>query len=294
MKRIIIEKFKVSPEEYVKLFKNDDFEVVVPLTFEASKKYGANSKWCTISKCDDTMFNKHNSMGSLAYLIIKNPEIVEKIGTTKYGLYFNKPSENYLGGKYPAPTGIMMYDDKNNVVNQSYVENEFDKIDKLSDYYKIIKSFSEFTENKFSDKTISESQENFLNERESEILKSLIKKYIPNNSSFETSIVQPYNDGESDDIFIEYSLDYDNTRFFKADVQEDDEPIKYEGTVYLLIHKLLQGNREENMWEDVEYYDLPDYVFSEIFDDSIYNKITPITKSFNLDVDIDYNFLKQN
>lgn len=42
-KRIINEKFKVGPDEYVKLFKNDNFELVVPLTFEASKKYGANA-----------------------------------------------------------------------------------------------------------------------------------------------------------------------------------------------------------------------------------------------------------
>lgn len=147
--QLLFEKFKVSPDEYIKLYKNENFELVIPLTFEASKKYGANSKWCTISKCDDTMFNKHNQMGSLGYLIIKNPEIIKKIGTTKYGLYFNKPNENYLGGKFPAPSGIMIYDDKNDSYAQSYVENEFDKLDLLSDYYRIIRDFVEFTKNKF-------------------------------------------------------------------------------------------------------------------------------------------------
>ena len=129
-KRIINEKFKVGPDEYVKLFKNDNFELVVPLTFEASKKYGANAKWCTTTRCDDTMFNKHNEMGSLAYLIIKNPEIAQRLGNTKYGLFINKPDDNYLGGKYAAPSGIMMYGDNNSILSQSQVENEFDKFSK--------------------------------------------------------------------------------------------------------------------------------------------------------------------
>ena len=46
----ITEKFKVSSDEYIKLYKNNNFELVVPLTFEASKKYGANAKWCTTTR----------------------------------------------------------------------------------------------------------------------------------------------------------------------------------------------------------------------------------------------------
>ena len=156
----ITEKFKVSPDEYVKLFKNDNFELVVPLTFEASKKYGANAKWCTTTRCDDTMFNKHNEMGSLAYLIIKNPEIAQRLGNTKYGLFINKPDDNYLGGKYAAPSGIMMYGDNNSILSQSQVENEFDKLDLLSDYYKMIRSFTEYSESKFSKESIQETRNN--------------------------------------------------------------------------------------------------------------------------------------
>ena len=155
-KRILSEKFKVAPDEYVKLFKNDNFELVVPLTFEASKKYGANAKWCTTSKCDDTMFNKHNQMGSLAYLIVKNPEISQRLGNTKYGLFINKPNENYLGGKFPAPTGIMMYGDNNSILSQSQVENEFDKLDLLSDYYKMMRSYLDYSQDKFSKKSVNE------------------------------------------------------------------------------------------------------------------------------------------
>ena len=294
-KRIINEKFKVSPDEYVKLFKNDNFELVVPLTFEASKKYGANAKWCTTSKCDDTMFNKHNQMGSLAYLIVKNPELADRLKNNKFGLYVNKPNKNYLGGKFPAPSGVMIYDDKNQVLTQSYLENEFDKLDLLSDYYKMMRSFFEYTEDKFSKSSIQESKEKNSDGKATQIFNSLIKKYIPDNSTFETWYTQPYDDNEKVDVFIEYSFDSDDTRFWKKDVQYDDEgePIQYEGTIYLLINRLMVGDEDEDTWEDVGYYDLPDYIWEDDFNTSVFNKIKPLMNSFNIDVDFDYKFINE-
>jgi hypothetical protein len=289
----ITEKFKVSPDEYVKLFKNDNFELVVPLTFEASKKYGANAKWCTTTRCDDTMFNKHNEMGSLAYLIIKNPEIAQRLGNTKYGLFINKPDDNYLGGKYAAPSGIMMYGDNNSILSQSQVENEFDKLDLLSDYYKMIRSFTEYSESKFSKESIQESYKDNINDNATQIFNTLLKRYIPDNSTFETWFSQPYDDNERVDVYIEYSFDEENTHFWKTDVQEDDEPQRYEGTIYLLINRLMIGNVEDDTWEDVGYYDLPDYIWEYDFNTSVFNKIQPILKSFNLDVDFDYKFIEE-
>jgi hypothetical protein len=293
----ITEKFKVSPDEYVKLFKNDNFELVVPLTFEASKKYGANAKWCTTTRCDDTMFNKHNEMGSLAYLIIKNPEIAQRLGNTKYGLFINKPDDNYLGGKYAAPSGIMMYGDNNSILSQSQVENEFDKLDLLSDYYKMIRSFTEYSESKFSKESIQESYRDNINDNATQIFNSLLKKYIPDNSTFETSFMTPYEDDNGGlDVFVEYSFDSDETHFWKKDVQYDDEgePIQYEGTIYLLINRLMTGNKEDDTWEDVGYYDLPNYIWEDDFNTSVFKKIRPFVKSFNLDVDFDYKFIKKN
>jgi hypothetical protein len=292
-KRIIIEKFKVSPDEYVKLFKNENFELVVPLTFEASKKYGANAKWCTTTRCDDTMFNKHNEMGLLAYLIIKNPEIAQRIGNTKYGLYMNKPTENYLGGKFPAPSGIMIYDDKNNVLTQSYVENEFDKLDLLSDYYKMIRSFADYSQDKFSKESIQESYRDNIDGKATQIFNSLLKRYIPENSTFETWFSQPYDDNERVDVYIEYSFDEEDTHFWKTDVEEDDEPQRYEGTIYLLVNRLMIGNEVDDTWESVSYHDVPEWVWSEDVEDSVKTKIQPLLNSFNIDVDFDYKFIKE-
>jgi hypothetical protein len=293
-KQIIFEKFKVSPDEYVKLFKNDNFELVVPLTFEASKKYGANAKWCTTNRCDDTMFNKHNEMGSLAYLIIKNHEIAQRIGNTKYGLYMNKPTENYLGGKFPAPSGIMIYDDKNDVLTQSYVENEFDKLDFLSDYYKMMRSFLEYSQDKFSKSQIKESKDEY-DGKATQIFNSLIKKYIPDNSTFESWFTIPYSDNDRVDVYIEYSFDEKDTTFWKViNDMDDDEPTRYEGTIYLKINRLMVGDEDEDTWESVNYHDVPEWIWSEDFEDSVIKKIQPLLNSFNIDVDFDYNFIKEN
>ena len=135
-------------------------------------------------------------------------------------------------------------------------------------------------------------------ERATQIFNSLIKKYIPDNSTFETWYTQPYDDRERVDVFIEYSFDSDDTHFWKKDEQYDDEgePIMYEGTIYVLINRLIfrVGNDDEDTWEDAKYDDLPDYIWEDDFNMSLFNKIKPLIKSFNVDVDFDYKFIKED
>lgn len=40
-------KMKELEKQVIKLFDNDEWSVVIPLSYEASKTYGANTKWCT-------------------------------------------------------------------------------------------------------------------------------------------------------------------------------------------------------------------------------------------------------
>jgi hypothetical protein len=187
----------------------------------------------------------------------------------------------------------MIYDDKNNVLTQSYVENEFDKLDLLSDYYKMIRSFADYSQDKFSKESIQESYRDNIDGKATQIFNSLLKKYIPDNSTFETWFTQPYDDYEGVDVFIEYSFDSDDTRFWKTDVQEDEESQRYEGTICLLINRLMAGNVEDDTWEDVGYYDLPDYIWEDDFNTSVFKKIQPLLNSFNIEVDFDYKFIKE-
>ena len=148
-KIVISEKFKVEPHEYIKLFENDDFLLVIPLTFDASCKYGAGTKWCTTSKDSDDMFKKHNRMGSLGYIIIKNKELQAKLESSKFGMYINKPGENYLGGRYPSPQGIIFYNDINDPMDSNKIMNLFDKTDKYGQLMNIIRKFTDYSEDKF-------------------------------------------------------------------------------------------------------------------------------------------------
>ena len=40
-------KLKELEKQVIKLFDDDEWSVVIPLSYEASKIYGANTKWCT-------------------------------------------------------------------------------------------------------------------------------------------------------------------------------------------------------------------------------------------------------
>jgi len=146
---ILIEKFKVEPHEYMKLFENDDFLLVIPLTFEASCKYGAGTKWCTTSRDGDYMFNKHNRMGSLGYVIVKNKDLQDKLESTKFGMYINKPGENYLGGRYPSPQGIIFYNDLNDPMDFNKIMNLFDRVDMYGKLMNMIRIFTDYSEDKF-------------------------------------------------------------------------------------------------------------------------------------------------
>jgi hypothetical protein len=59
-------------EKQVKLVHEDDEWLFVrPLTFNASKKYGANTKWCTTTESNPEYFTKYASKGVLIYCLNK-------------------------------------------------------------------------------------------------------------------------------------------------------------------------------------------------------------------------------
>ena len=50
VKKVINEGIKVSKDERIKLTNNKSFLQVIPLTIDASCKYGATTKWCVSGK----------------------------------------------------------------------------------------------------------------------------------------------------------------------------------------------------------------------------------------------------
>lgn len=53
------------------VFDNDEWLLIRPLTFESSKKYGANTKWCTTQETNPEYFIKYSTKGVLIYCINK-------------------------------------------------------------------------------------------------------------------------------------------------------------------------------------------------------------------------------
>jgi hypothetical protein len=45
--------------QVLKIYDNDEWLLLRPLTFNASKKYGANTKWCTTTEHNNEYFHKY-------------------------------------------------------------------------------------------------------------------------------------------------------------------------------------------------------------------------------------------
>ena len=60
-------------EKQIKIVAEDENWLILrPLTFEASKKYGSNTKWCTTTENNPEYFNKYSKRGVLIYIINKS------------------------------------------------------------------------------------------------------------------------------------------------------------------------------------------------------------------------------
>lgn len=61
---------KEMESQIIRLYEDDEWLVLKPLTYEASKKYGANTKWCTTTSNDSTHFDRYGQ-GILIYSLNK-------------------------------------------------------------------------------------------------------------------------------------------------------------------------------------------------------------------------------
>ena len=68
--------FQKDIEKKVKILKNEGTIFMCrPLTYEASLKYGASTKWCTASRDTNNHFNSYTRDGYLVYVINNNPKL---------------------------------------------------------------------------------------------------------------------------------------------------------------------------------------------------------------------------
>jgi len=80
---------KLNEKQVKTVFKNDEWLIIQPLSYEASVKYGYGTKWCTAMKDNAGSFCRYTKNGVLVYMInLKNGQ---KYGiTNQYDLYTQK------------------------------------------------------------------------------------------------------------------------------------------------------------------------------------------------------------
>jgi hypothetical protein len=72
-------KLKELEKQVIKLFDNDEWSVIIPLTYEASKTYGSNTKWCTTQ---ERYWNEYYTTYKLIY--IQNKKTNEKYAVSRH------------------------------------------------------------------------------------------------------------------------------------------------------------------------------------------------------------------
>ena len=65
---------KKLKKEGIKIYEDNKWVVVIPLSHEASCYYGAETKWCTATKDQDSYYNQYKKNGELYYVINKKSD----------------------------------------------------------------------------------------------------------------------------------------------------------------------------------------------------------------------------
>lgn len=116
------EKYFVKEDNINVLLETEEFILLNPKTHKGSMKYGANTKWCTTTKKNESIFKNYTRDGFLAYLIDKTETKNENY--RKVALYL----EFAQGGLNES---IKIYDVKDKYAHESHlIASEWD-IEKL-------------------------------------------------------------------------------------------------------------------------------------------------------------------
>ncbi len=101
------------------VFENEEWLAIRPLTFEASKKYGAGTKWCTTSENNPHHFYRYSQSGVLIYLY-------NKLNNRKFGTHFNMEEE-----KLGTQVSIQIYNEVDDRIDSSDARIQFEVMDQL-------------------------------------------------------------------------------------------------------------------------------------------------------------------
>ena len=140
---VLREEKNFNKEEHINvLLETDEFLLLQPKTHKGSIKYGANTKWCTTTKNNESIFKNYTRDGFLGYLIDKTDT---KTGDyKKVALYLEYNS----GG---INESVKIYDVKDKYGHENFLVDGGWDIEKLFEIFTIFKyHFIKTKENKRS------------------------------------------------------------------------------------------------------------------------------------------------
>lgn len=111
--QIIDDQYKIDEQKELekqiyRLMEDDEWLVLVPLTHESSKKYGANTKWCTTAESIDA-YNNYVYDGMLIYIINKKTNV-------KYAIYYETKDQD------SGRSNLTVYDDEDDCVELLFID----------------------------------------------------------------------------------------------------------------------------------------------------------------------------
>lgn len=102
-------KLKDIEKQIDRIYEDDEWLILIPLTYESSVKYGYNTKWCTASEKTSDQYETYVRDGLLIYIIHKNVEkiAVYKKHTTNEISFWNEKDTKTDSFQFNFPTNIM-------------------------------------------------------------------------------------------------------------------------------------------------------------------------------------------
>ena len=142
---VVREEKNFNKEEHINvLLETDEFFLLQPKTHKGSMKYGANTKWCTTSKNNESIFNRYTRDGFLGYLINKTETKKKTEDYKKVALYLEYNS----GG---INDNVKLYDVKDKYATEDDLIQSGWDIEKLFEIITIFRyNFIKSKENKKS------------------------------------------------------------------------------------------------------------------------------------------------
>jgi hypothetical protein len=131
-----IQKQKDTEKQVIKLLDNDEYCVVIPLSYDASKVYGSNTKWCTTQ---ERHWNDYIDKYKLIY-------IIDRLNNDKYAVSIKKGDSSKIQGwladdKEVSPLTLPISVDVINIIVSEIKKDE--TIMDLEDYKKIHSKINE-------------------------------------------------------------------------------------------------------------------------------------------------------